>query len=141
MTRRNTLKYSLTAALAASAVAASPALARPIDTVDRSADRTSSLAGTTSSPHQDYRGERAQDAAWQAAHPQPKFQPGQPTWSLNPAPLPKPEPATPATANGGGGDDDVWLVLGIGLAGIGLAAAGTAGLARQSRVRGRRVAV
>ena len=140
MTRRKTLKYSLTAALAASTLAASPALARPIDSVDRSEDQTSSLAGTTSSTYQDLRGERAQEAAWQAAHPQPKFQPGQPTWAINPQPLPKPEPATPTTANGGGGDDDIWLALGIGLAGVGLAAGG-AGLARHSRVRSRRVAV
>ena len=55
MNRHNILHRTLTAALAASAIAATPALAKPADVVPRSADaRTSSLAGTAS-PRQDLR--------------------------------------------------------------------------------------
>ena len=66
--RRSTLKYSFVAALAASAMAASTATAKPIDRVDRYDSPTSSLAGTAEK--QDLRGEHAQDAARLAAEAQ-----------------------------------------------------------------------
>ena len=66
--RRITLKHTLVAALAASALVASSATARPTERVDRYASPTSSLAGTTEK--QDLRGEHAQDAARQAAQVQ-----------------------------------------------------------------------
>ena len=133
MPRRITLQHTLAAALAASIVAASPALAKPTDRVDRFDSPTSSLAGTTS-PGQDLRGEHARDAA-RAAEMQ--VQPGQPTWPTDPVPVVKPAPAAPAAESGN--DDDVWLVLGIGLAATGIVA-GAGGVARRYRVRARRVA-
>ena len=66
MIRRNSLKYTLAATLAAGAVAASPALAEPIDTSANRADSpTGSLAGTTEQnlKKQDLRGEFAKDTA------------------------------------------------------------------------------
>ena len=132
MPRRTILQHTLVAALAVSALAASPALGRPIDPAHPYDSRTSSLAGTASEPRQDLRGEGAKGAG------PPAFQPGQPTWPINPEPVSK--PAAPAPATDGGGDGSVWLVLGIGLAATGVAA-GTAGVARRSRVRARRVAV
>jgi hypothetical protein len=142
MKRRNTLQYTLTAAVVAGALAVSPAFAVPIDRVDR----LDSVAPVTS-PHQDLRGEHAQDAARQQAERQdlrgehakdaartaPLVNPGPPTWPTNPQPIRSAE--LPA----GDGDDSIWLVLGIGLAGAGIGAAGAAGLARHSRVRARRV--
>ena len=85
MKRRTTLKYTLTAALAASVLAASPALAEPMDEPSNRADSpTGSLAGTTSyTPGsetpvgQDLRNEFSKDAAVQAAKAE-KLMPGQP---------------------------------------------------------------
>ena len=64
MSRRTTL----IAALAATALSASPALARPVDdgSYARAKGLTSSLAGTVS-PSQDLRGERAKDPTTVAA--------------------------------------------------------------------------
>ena len=59
MPARTTLQHTLVAALAAGTLAASPALAKPVDHVD---PPTSSLAGTTS-PRQDLRGEHAKGPA------------------------------------------------------------------------------
>ncbi|MGH2968937.1 MAG: hypothetical protein ACRDK0_07720, partial [Solirubrobacteraceae bacterium] len=107
MTRRSTMQHTLAATLAASVLAASPALAKPADAVHRSGDvRTSSLAGT-STPRQDLRMPDTQDAA------RPQVQPGQPTWPANPEPLTR--PATPAQAPADGGGESIWLLLGIGL--------------------------
>lgn len=125
----------LTVALAASAVAASPALADPhaIDSSNRS-DSPSGTSTRTWSPGDNL-----------PAYPTPDkastVQPGQPTWPLNPKVLkPPPAPAEASTRGGTTDNDDIWLVGGIGLAGAALAAAG-AGTARYMRVRARRVAV
>ena len=119
---------ALAAVLAAGALAASPAAARPIDRVDPG----QSGVAEPPAPHQDLRGERAKDPG------PPVIQPGQPTWPIDPQPLSRPEPAVPA--DDGGGDDTVWVVLGAGLAAAGLVGASVAGVARRYRVRARRVA-
>ena len=129
MPRRTTLQHSLVAALATSALVASPALAEQTDRVNRYSSPTSSLAGTVS-PQQDLRGEHARDAA-RAAEPQ--VEPRQPTRPIHPVSAAKPVIET-------GNDDDIWLVLGIGLAATGVVAGSAAGAARHYRVRARRVA-
>ena len=139
--RRRTLKYTLTAALATCAVAASPAMAMPIDAPTNRADSPSgSLAGTTEKnlQKQNLVGELAKDRAFQAAREQ-KVQPGQPVFPSYVPPLPKPEPVT-ASATDDGDDVGIWLLLLSGLAGAGLAGAGAAGVTRRSRLRARRVA-
>jgi hypothetical protein len=133
MSHRTTLQHALVAALAAGALVASPAIARPSDRVDRFESPTSSLAGT-SSPGQDLRGEHARDAA-RAAETQ--IQPGQPTWPLDPEPIVKPATVAPPAETGS--DDDVWLLIGLGLAATGIGAGAATGVARH-RVRARRVA-
>jgi hypothetical protein len=122
----------LTAALAASALAASPALADPhaIDSHNRS-DSPAATSTRTWSPGDDL-----------AAYPTPAkaaaIQPGQPTWPVNPKVL---TPPPDGSVRGGSTDnDDIWVVLGLGLAGVALAG-GAAGAARYARVRARRVAV
>ena len=139
---RSTLKYTLTAILASGAIAASPALAMPIDgPVNRADSPTGSLAGTTEKnlKKQDFRGERAKDAAFQAAQEE-KLQPGQPVFpSYVPPLMPKAVNAS-TTANDDGDDVGIWLLLLSGLAGAGLAGGGAAGVARRSRLRARRVA-
>ena len=156
MPRRTTLQHTLAAALAAGIVAATPALAAPTDRVDRFDSPTSSLAGTVS-PRQDLRGELARDAARAAETIAPRqdlrgehardaaraaetqFMPGQPTWATHPAPVAKAAKPVPAPVTGSG-DDDIWLVVGIGLAATGIVAAGAAGAGRRHRLRARRVA-
>jgi hypothetical protein len=131
MSPRKTLQRSLVAAAAGIAVAAAPAVAKPIDRVDRYDD-------VAPAPHQDLRGEQALDAAHNAES-QEHFLPNQPTWPTHPAPAPKlVAKSSPAPASGGG-SDDVWLIVGLTAAGI--AGAGAAGAVRRSRVRARRVAV
>ena len=120
MPHRSTLKYSLTAAVAASALAASTAVAKPLDRIDRFG---------TPAP------EAQPDPPRGLVYPKGPFYP-EPDAAV---PHPRAVPAAPVTARGGD-DDGIWLVLGIGLAGAGLAAGG-AGLARHARVRARRVAV
>jgi hypothetical protein len=61
-----TVQQVVAAGLATSVLAAAPALARPADRIDRFDSPTSSLAGTVT-PHQDLRGEQAQEAARRAA--------------------------------------------------------------------------
>jgi hypothetical protein len=131
MHRRTTLQHTLVAGLAAAALAASPALARPVDRVDR-------FGPVTSQPHQyqDLRGEEAKDAAHAAE--QEHFRPGQPTWPTHPAPAPKPVKAVPAHSTTSSGDDDIWLLLGIGIAATGIVAGGAVGVSRRYRVRARR---
>jgi hypothetical protein len=85
-----TLQNAILAALVALALAATPALARPVDRADRYDSPTSSLAGTTQ-PRQDLRGEHARDAARAAEQPQtaPVY------WSYDyEAPVPHPATAT-----------------------------------------------
>jgi hypothetical protein len=65
-----TLQNAVIAAFIALALAATPALARPVDRADRHDSPTSSLAGTTQ-PWQDLRGEQAQEAARAAEQPTP----------------------------------------------------------------------
>jgi hypothetical protein len=130
MPRRITLKHTLVAALATSILAASPALAKPTDSVRYEA-QTSILAGTAS-PKQDLRGEYARDAA-RAAETDTPFQVGQPTWPIHPAPAVAPaKPKSIPAANTDGGDD-LWLVLGIGLAASGIVAGSAAGVVRRTR--------
>jgi hypothetical protein len=129
---RRTLQHTLVATLAAGALVASPAVARTTDRVDRLDSPTSSLAGTTSP--QDLRGEHARDAARSA---EPQVQPGPATWPMYPTPSVKPAKAVPASQTEG--DDDVWLLIGIGLAATGIVAGGAAGVTRRHRVRARRV--
>ena len=133
MPRRTTLQHTLVAALATSTLAASPALAKPADVVDRLDGPTSSLAGTTS-PRQDLRGEHAKDTARATGE---QFAAGQPTRPVQSEPVAMPTKAVPAPETGS--DDGVWLVLGIGLAATGIAG-GAAGVARHYRIRARRVA-
>jgi hypothetical protein len=60
--RRITLKETIAATVAALVLAATPAFAKPVDRADRFESPTSSLSGITT-PHQDLRGEQAQEAA------------------------------------------------------------------------------
>ena len=59
--------------------------------------------------------------------------------TANPHSLPK--PASPVVADDGGSDDTVWILLGAGLVTTGIVGGSAAGIARQHRVRARRVAV
>jgi hypothetical protein len=144
MFRRSTL---LAAALAASALAASPALAEPIDPSNERLDYPAPAGAPgdslpayptpkSSKPYtiEDGRSADARDAAKDAA-----VQPGQPTWPVNPKVLTPPRPDG-STRGGSTDNDDIWLVVGIGLAATALAG-GAAGAARYSRLRARRVAV
>jgi hypothetical protein len=155
MPRRTILQTSLAAALAASALAASPALAEPFDPSNGRFDNWTPDQPTTTrtwSPGDDLRpyhlrkesskaftikdgrSPDTRDAAKDAA-----IQPGQPTWPVNPKVLTPPRPEG-STRGGSTDNDDIWLVVGLGLAGAALAG-GAAGAARYSRVRARRVAV
>jgi hypothetical protein len=137
----------LTAALAASALAASPALADPhaIDSHNRS-DSPAATSTRNWSPGDDLTDEPVQDftlkdgrsADTRDAAKDAAIQPGQPTWPLNPKVLTPPR-AEGSTRGGTTDNDDIWLVVGIGLACTALAG-GAAGAARYSRVRARRVA-
>lgn len=132
MPSRTTLQVSLVAALAGIAMTASTAAARPIDRVDR-------LDNAAPRHYQDLRGEHARDAA--RAAEEEHFLPGQPTWPTHPGPAGKPDvkPVTRvAASDGNGGIDDVWLIVGAGLATAGLVGGSAAGVARRSRVRARR---
>lgn len=139
---RSPLKYALIAVLATGAIAASPAMAMPLDApVNRADSPTGSLAGTTEKnlTKQDLRGELSRDTVFQAERER-QLQPGPPVFPTYVPPLtPKVVPAS-TTDNGSDGDDvGIWLLLLSGLAGAGLAGGGAAGIARRSRVRARRV--
>ena len=130
--RRKSLKRALIAAVAGTAVVASPAFADP---VDPSVFRSDSPAATSPrhwSPPADLPAYPTPDVK------EPKIQPGQPTWPVNPQVL---TPPREQSVQGGGSDDDdgSWLIVGIGLAGAALV--GGAGAARYARVRARRLAV
>jgi hypothetical protein len=151
MLHRLMLQNALIAALAASVLAATPALAKPVhgppqfsESLDATSPRTWSPADNlpayptpkTATPYkiQDGRSADARDAAKDAA-----IQPGQPTWPTNPRALTSPRPG--GSVRGGTTDnDDIWVVLGAALACTALAG-GAAGAARHSRLRARRVAV
>jgi hypothetical protein len=145
MRPRTTLQHTLVAGLAASVLAASPALARPIDRVDRFESPTSSLSGTVT-PRQDLRGEHAQDAARAAAQPQDlrgehardAARLAQQPTNIRPESVAKPAKFVPAPENGT--DDDIWLVLGIALGATGLVAGSAAAVTRRSRLRAGRAA-
>ncbi len=121
---------TLVAVLAAGTLVASPAIARPIDRVDRY-DPGQSGVVEPPSPRQDLRGERATDPG------PPVIQPGQPTWPIDPQPVSRSAPAVPADDGG----DDIWLVLAAGVAAASIVGASAAGATRRYRVRARRVAV
>lgn len=116
---RLTPQYVVAVALAAVALLASTATARPLPPDLRAEAATSSLAGTHA-PRQDLRGEHARDAA---AHPRVL-----PPTTVAPA---EPKPLPPADTDGG---TDTWLILLAGLAGAGIVAAGTTTAVRARRV-------
>jgi hypothetical protein len=132
----------LGAAIAASLLLASPAMAKPVDTLHRGEVQTSSLAGTVTAK-QDLRGEHARDAARTITHAPPAA-PKQdlrgehardasrpPVTAAAPpaASAPKSLPA----ADDNGSRPDTWLLVAIGLAGAIVIAAGSSGLARARR--------
>lgn len=136
---RITLQHTLVAALAASVLAATPALARPADRIDRFDSPTSSLAGTVEK--QDLRGEHARDAARAAELPQDLrgehardaargVTIGSPS-RVQPAPVSTPAKAAPSPQPAS--DDDIWLVLGIALGASGVVAGSAVAVTRRSR--------
>ena len=146
MLHRLMLQNALIAALAASVLSNTPALAKPMPqsaspaaTSPRTWSPRDNLPAyptpKTSKPYtiEDGRSADARDAAKDAA-----TQPGQPTWPVNPRTLTPPPDGS--TRGGSTDNDDIWVVLGIGLACTALAG-GAAGAARHSRLRARRVAV
>jgi hypothetical protein len=169
MTR--TIQHAIAAGLAASALATAPAVAQSIDalppghagqsapyayvpaTQDLRGERARDAARAWFPATQDLRGERARDAAraWFPATQDLRGERardaarmlvprGQPTWPADPDLLSRPLTHA-ATSPADRGADDVWGIIGIGLAGAGLVAGGATGVARRLRVRGRRVAV
>ena len=135
-----TIRRTLAAALAASAIAAPAASAVPADMHSSTAQ-----AAAQSQQRQDLRGEHAQDAA---LHPR-KLQvvnapgatvvesqskstpvaPGQPTWAVNPKPLP-PLPAQASTSSDDGVD---WTTIGLGIGISLLLIGGIAAVASRSK--------
>jgi hypothetical protein len=153
MPRRAILHTTLTAALAASALAASPALAEPFDPSNGRFDNWTPDQPTTTrtwSPGDDLRPYHLRESSkaftikdgrspdTREAAKDAAIQPGQPTWPVNPKVLTPPR-SEGSTRGGSTDNDDIWLVIGIGVAGAALAG-GAAGAARYSRVRARRVA-
>ena len=133
MSRRTTLQHALVATLATGVVFAGPAVAKPIDRIDRFGN-----PDPTPAPHQDLRGEHPTDPAPPGSE---HFLPGQPTWPTHPAPVPKPDvKPVSQVAPSDDGNDDVWLIVGIGMAAAGIVAGSAAGMTRRYRVRARRVA-
>ena len=133
MSRRTTLQHALVATLATGVVFVAPAVAKPIDRIDRFG-----YPEPTPAPHQDLRGEHPTDPAPPGSE---QFLPGQPTWPTHPAPVPKPDvKPVSQVAPSDDGNDDVWLIVGIGMAAAGIVAGSAAGMTRRYRVRARRVA-
>ena len=133
----------LGAAIAACLLLASPALAKPVDVVTRTASPTSSLAGTVS-PGQDLRGEHARDAALAVTQAAPKqdLRGEHARDAARPAPIRATPVATdpaPARSAPDAGTDtdtggiDTWLVVLLAATGAAIAAAGTAGAVRLRR--------
>jgi hypothetical protein len=138
---RSTSRSLLAATMAASLLAATPALARTADDRGGSAAiRTSSLAGTVA-PGQDLRGEHARDAARGITVAPPatpkqdlRGEHARDAARLTPAPITRaaapaaqPAKALPA-ADDDGGRAQTWLIVLVGLAGAAIAAGGTAGV-------------
>jgi len=139
-----TIRRTLAAALAASAIAAPAASAMPAPP-DMHAS-TAQAAAAKAQARQDLRGEHAKDAA---LHPRKSqavdapgatavdsqsnvtpVAPGQPTWALNPKPLPPPT----QTASVASSDDGIdWAAVGIGIAGTLLVMGGIVALTNRSR--------
>jgi len=129
----------LGAAIAASLLLASPALAKPADVDARHAALTQRHADTDS-PSQDLRGEHARDAARGTTHAQPKQDlRGEHARDASRSPVtPAAPPADAApkalpAADDNGSRPDTWLLVAIGLAGVVIVAAGTSGLVRVRR--------
>lgn len=121
---------TLAAALAAVALTAPSALARPAD-MHAPPAKAGSAQQKSQTPTQDLRSADAQDAARnprdarEAARPRP----GPPTWPAYPQPI-TPTPVVEAPGSGGGID---WTTIGLGIAGSLLAVSGLAVLASRSR--------
>ena len=120
-----TIRRTLAAALAASAIAAPAATAQPADM-----HASTAQAAAKAQQRQDLRGEHAQDAA---LHPRKAVvvnapgatvvesqskstpvAPGQPTWAVNPKPLP-PLTAQAAATKSDDGVDWTTIAIGVGL--------------------------
>ena len=129
MPRRIIVPSALAAVVAAGAVAASPAAARPIDAPVHRADR--SQVEPPPLPKHGGQGGYTRDLLFRTVLP------GPPTWPEDPQPLPHGADAAPVNENDGSG----WLLTGIGIAGAGIAAGGAAGVARRYRIRARRLAI
>jgi len=137
-----TIRRTLAAALAASAIAAPAASAMPAPP-----DMHASTAQAAAQERQDLRGEAARDAA---LHPrkaqavnapgatvvdsqtrETPVAPGQPTWALNPKPLP---PLTSTQVAATSSDDGIdWTSIAIGVAGSLLVVGGVAVLMSRTR--------
>lgn len=127
MPRRIIVPYTLVAVVAAGAVAASPAAAKPTEGPIDWAERFE-LQGPPP-PKQDRQGGYTRDLLWRPGVP------GLPTWPVDPQPLPRPAASIPARDDDDG--DGGWLLAGLGVAGAGIAAGGAAGLVRRYRIRAR----
>ena len=117
-----TIRRTLAAALAATAIAAPAAsAAQPADM-----HASTAIAAAKAQQRQDLRGEHAKDAALHPRKTQASLllaSPGHPSESGNPAPLP------PLTAQATKSDDGVdWMTIGLGIAGSLLAIGGIAAL-------------
>ena len=137
-----TIRRTLAAALAASAIAAPAASAMPAPP-----DMHASTAQAAAQERQDLRGEAAQDAALHprkaravdapgatVADSQSKstpVAPGQPTWAVNPKPLPPPTQAASTTSSDDGVD---WATIGIGVGITLLVLGGIVALTNRSRL-------
>ena len=137
-----TIRRTLAAALAASAIAAPAASAMPAPP-----DMHASTAQAAAQERQDLRGEAARDAALHprkaqavdapgatAADSQSKstpVAPGQPTWAVNPKPLTPPASTQVAATSSDDGID--WTSIAIGVGGSLLVLGGAAVL--MSRIR------
>ena len=136
-----TIRRTLAAALAASAIAAPAATAQPADM-----HASTAQAAAQAQQRQDLRGEHAQDAA---LHPRKAVvvnapgatvvesqskstpvAPGQPTWAVNPKPLPPVTAQAAATKSDDGVD---WTTIGLGIGISLLVIGGIAALSSRSK--------
>ncbi len=122
-----TIRRTLAAALAATAIAASTATAaQPADM-----HASTAIAAAKAQQRQDLRGEHAKDAAQHPRKTQWRLllaSPGHPSESGNATPLP------PMNAQATASDDGIdWMTIGLGLAGTLLAVGGIAALSNRSR--------
>jgi hypothetical protein len=140
-----TIRRTLAAALAASAIAAPAAGAMPAPP-DMHSSTAQAAAQERRAQGQDLRGEAARDAALHprkatavdargatAADSQSKstpVAPGQPTWAVNPKPLPPPTQAASTTSSDDGVD---WATIGIGVGITLLVLGGIVALTNRSR--------